>query len=118
MRKWGIVISAFYALIILALVVPGAIFLALYKFEGWGKFLETVNETYGDWMLWLLIAAVLASQALLLFVSVDTSQKRLKPRAHILVSVTIGALLTASLFRGDLVPGIRHSRRGFLEIFL
>jgi hypothetical protein len=35
MRKWGIVISAFYALIILALVVPGAIFLALYKFEGW-----------------------------------------------------------------------------------
>lgn len=99
MRKWGIVISVFYALILLALIVPGAVFLAL-KFEGWGKFLEAVNEAYGDWMLWLLIAAVLASQALLLFLSVDTSQKRLKPRSHILVSVTVGALLTALLTSG------------------
>src|SRR5260221_7762557 len=32
-----------------------------------------------------------------LFLSVDTSQKRLKPRSHILVSVTVGALLTALL---------------------
>lgn len=96
MRKWGIVISIFYALILLAFIVPGAIFLAL-KFEGWGKFLETVNEAYGDWMLWLLITAVLASQALLLFLSVDTTHKRLKPRSHILVSVTVSALLTALL---------------------
>jgi hypothetical protein len=28
MRKWGILISAFYALILLALIVPGAILLA------------------------------------------------------------------------------------------
>jgi hypothetical protein len=97
MRKWGIVISVFYALILLAFIVPGAIFLALYKFEGRGKFLGTVNEAYGDWLLWLLIAPVLASQALLLFVSVDGSQKRLKPRSHILISVTVGAFLTALL---------------------
>lgn len=97
MRKWGIVISVFYALIILAFIVPGAIFLASYRFEGWGKFLETVNEAYREWVLWLLIAAVLASQTLLLFLSVDTSQKRLKPRSHVLVSVTVGALLTALL---------------------
>ena len=100
MRKWGIVISAFYALILLALIVPGAIFLSLYKFEGWGKFLETVNEAYGDWMLWLLIAAILASQALLLFLSVDTSHKRLKPQAHILVSCVAAAVLTALLTSG------------------
>jgi hypothetical protein len=100
MRRWGIVISVFYALILLAFIVPGATLLALYKFEGWGKFLETVNEAYGDWMLWLLIAAVLTSQALLLFLSVDTSQKRLKPRSHILVSVTVGALLIALLSSG------------------
>src|SRR5882762_8623547 len=89
MRRWGIVISVFYALILLAFIAPGAILLALYKFEGWGKFLETVNEAYGDWMLWLLIAAVLTSQALLLFLSVDTSQKRLKPRSHILVPLLL-----------------------------
>src|SRR6267154_5881235 len=76
MRKWGILISVFYALILLALIVPGATLLALYKFEGWGKLLGIVTEAYGDWMLWLLIAAVLTSQALLLFLSVDTSQKR------------------------------------------
>ena len=97
MRKWGILISVFYTLILLALIVPGASLLALYKFEGWGKLLGTVTEAYGDWMLWLLIAAVLTSQALLLFLSVDTSQKRLKPRSHILVSVTVGALLIALL---------------------
>src|SRR5258708_10406980 len=97
MRKWGILISVFYTLILLALIVAGATLLALYKFEGWGKLLETVTEAYGDWMLWLLIAAVLTSQALLLFLSVDHSQKRLKPRSHILVSVTVGALLIALL---------------------
>src|SRR6266403_1605780 len=97
MRKWGLLISVFYTLILLALIVPGATLLALYKFEGWGKLLETVTEAYGDWMLSLLIAAVLTSQALLLFSSVDTSQKRLKPRSHILVSVTVGALLIALL---------------------
>jgi hypothetical protein len=48
MRKWGIVISVFYARILLAFILPGAIFLALYKFDDWGKFLETVNEAYGD----------------------------------------------------------------------
>jgi hypothetical protein len=100
MRKWGIVISVFYALILIALIVPGAIFLALYKFEGWGKFLDTVTEAYGDWTLWLLIAAVLASQALLLFLTVDTSKKRLKPRAHILVSCLTAAILTGLLTSG------------------
>lgn len=100
MRKWGIVISAFYALILLAFIVPGATFLSLYKFEGWGEFLETVKEAYGDWMLWLLIAAILASQALLLFLSVDTSHKRLKPQAHILVSCVAAAVLTALLTSG------------------
>jgi hypothetical protein len=99
LRKWGIVISVFYALILLGLIVPGAIFLEGYKkFEGAELLLlPSVIKAYHDWMLWLLIAAILACQALLLFLSVDTSQKRLKPRTHILVSVTVGALLTALL---------------------
>jgi hypothetical protein len=97
MRKWGIVISFFYALILLVVIVPGALFLAGDKHHSWGEFLQSVTKAYGDWFLWLLIAAILVSQALLLFLSVDTSFKRLKPRAHILVSVTAGALLTALL---------------------
>jgi len=100
MRKWGILISAFYALILLALIVPGAIFLGGVEYHSWREFLGGVNEACGDWVLWLLIAAVLASQALLLFVSIDTSEKRLKPRAHIMVSCVAAALLTALLTSG------------------
>jgi len=100
MRKWGILISAFYALILLALIVPGAIFLGGVRYHNKKKFLGGVNEACGDWVLWLLIAAVLASQALLLFVSIDTSEKRLKPRAHIMVSCVAAALLTALLTSG------------------
>ncbi len=100
MRKWGILVSTFYALILLALIVPGAILLAGAGHHNWREFFGSVNEAYGDWVLRLLIAVVLASQALLLFVSIDTSQKRLKPRAHILVSCVAAAVLTALLASG------------------
>ncbi len=100
MRKWGILVSTFYALILLALIVPGAILLAGADHHSWREFFGSVNEAYGDWVLRLLIAIVLASQALLLFVSIDTSQKRLKPRAHILVSCVAAAVLIALLTSG------------------
>jgi hypothetical protein len=97
MRKWGIVISVFYALILLGLIVPAAVFISGIEVYTWTKFLSGVRETYQDWFFWIPAGAILISQALLLFLSVDTSQKRLKPRAHILVSCTVGALLTAFL---------------------
>jgi len=97
MRKWGIVISVVYALILLGLIVPVVIFFSGFKFDSAAKFFAGVRDTYQDWFFWILAGAILVSQALLLFLSVDTSQKRLKPRTHILVSVTVGALLTALL---------------------
>ncbi|HET7152016.1 MAG TPA: hypothetical protein VFI60_11445 [Candidatus Acidoferrum sp.] len=97
MRKWGIVISLFYALILLGVIVPAAVFISGLEFHTWTKFFSAVRETYQEWLLWIPIAGILAGQALLLFLSVDTSQKRLKPRSHILVSVAVGALLTALL---------------------
>lgn len=97
MRKWGIVISVFYALILLGLIVPAVVFFSGVKFEGWSDYLSDVLETCSTWLFWILAVAILGSQALLLFLSVDTSQKRLKPRSHVLVSVTVGALLTALL---------------------
>ena len=51
-------------------------------------------------MFWIPVVAVLVSQPLLLFLSVDTSQKRLKPRAHILVSCAVAGVLTALLASG------------------
>jgi hypothetical protein len=97
MRKWGIVITVFYALIILVLIVPGTMFLTGYNNSSWQDFFQGLGETYGAWGFWVLAGAILASQALLLFLSVDTSQKRLKPRAHILVSCSVAAFLTALL---------------------
>jgi len=92
MRKWGILISAFYAFILLVLVVPGVVFLAGPDFSD-----HALRDTYADWLVWITVLIVLSAQALLLFLSVDTSHKRLKPRAHIMVSCAVVALLTALL---------------------
>ncbi|HKV63345.1 MAG TPA: hypothetical protein VJO16_15645 [Candidatus Acidoferrum sp.] len=97
MRKWGIVISVVYALILLGLIVPVVIFFSGFKFDSAAKFFAGVRDAYQDWFFWVPAGAILVSQVLLLFLSVDTSQKRLKPRAHILTSVAVGAVLTALL---------------------
>ena len=97
MRKWGIVISISYALILLGLIVPGSMFVAGGDFSKWSGLIRGVKDSYTDGTFWILAGAILASQALLLFLSVDTSYKRLKPRAHVLVSCALVALLTAIL---------------------
>jgi hypothetical protein len=96
MRKWGIVISVSYALILLVLIVPGFAFLAEPHSTG-PEFWQTVTEAYQTLIVWISVGIFLTGQALLLFLSVDTSFKRLKPRAHILVSCTVAAILMAIL---------------------
>ncbi len=97
MRKWGIVISVVYALILLGLIVPAVAFYYTEETNIWAGIFGGTLAAYRKWLFWIPSGAILASQALLLFLSVDTSFKRLKPRAHILVSVSVGALLTALL---------------------
>jgi hypothetical protein len=97
MRKWGILITVSYALIVLGLLVPGAVFLYGDKSSSWRDFFGGVRGVYLEWLSWIPIGIVLAGQALLLFLSVDTSRKRLKPRAHILVSSSLTAMLLALL---------------------
>jgi hypothetical protein len=97
MRKWGIVISVFYAVIVLGLLLPAAI-----PIGGWGglfsqEFYGDLRDFYSMGAAWIPIAAVLTGQATLLFLSVDTSFKKLKPRAHIAVSVTVASMLIAML---------------------
>jgi len=93
MRKWGIVVSLIYALLVLGLIVPAAIFLGGDKGPLTPGFYKDVVDAYKEVWMWIPIAVVLCGQAILLFVSVDTSQKRLKPRTHIVVSCIVAAML-------------------------
>ncbi|HYL84267.1 MAG TPA: hypothetical protein VE263_08540 [Candidatus Angelobacter sp.] len=112
MRKWGIVISVFYALILLGLLLPAFLLLAEEKYYDLPQFFKDIGQFIDSWELWTTFGVLLSGQILLLILSVDTSQKRLKPRSHILISCAVAAILTALIsctviwsigvaFRGD-----------------
>lgn len=91
MRNWGFVITAFYALTVMGLLVPGSYLIA----GSWSW--HNVQEFYSEWLVWIAILILVGGQVLLLFLSVDTSQKRLTPRTHVAVSFATAALLMALL---------------------
>jgi hypothetical protein len=96
MRKWGTIVSLVYAVIVLGLLAPGMVVLAG-GFPQSGSIFKDMGDLYSVWIVWFPVAAVLCGQVALLFLSADTSQKRLKPRAHIMVSYTVTAMLFALL---------------------
>lgn len=96
MRKWGVVVTLCYALLILVLIVPGWVLL-LGDYSGRASFYALITDDYADWIPWTMLGVLAASQALLLFLKVDTSRKRLKPRSHILVSSALTAFFLALL---------------------
>ena len=118
MRKWGIVVTGFYAVILLGLIVPGALFSIGADFSEWQGLNRGLKEIYGNWTFWVLALAVVGSQALLLFLSVDTSQRRLKPRTHILISCAVAGILTA-LLTSAVIWALGFAARGdkFWETF-
>lgn len=91
MRKWGTVITVLYALILLVLLTPAAMILAASSTPSLQDFLTA----YQKWVTWAIGGIFVVSQMALLWLSVDTSQKRLKARTPIVVSaITTGFLLT------------------------
>jgi len=118
MRKWGIVISAFYAAIVLGLLVPAGVFLSEGRALPAETFLRDLQSLYGTWISWVPIAVLISGQALLLFLSVDASFKKLKPRTHIAVSVTVGSMLFALLvFAGLSAAGAAVEGDAFFDHF-
>lgn len=98
MRKWGVVISVFYAVIVLFLLVPAFFFIAGgFTDPVWKIVLTGFVAVLQEWQSWILLAAVLSGQAFLLFLSVDTTQRRLKPHTHIAVSVVVSSMLLGLL---------------------
>jgi hypothetical protein len=117
MRKWGIVLSVFYALVVFCFLLPAAILLVAPQFPQWSKFVEAMGDTLGIWLTWIPLVAVIGGQALLLFLSVDTTQKRLKPRTHIWVSCVVTGLLLALLtFAAVIAFGVGLRGDAFLDL--
>jgi hypothetical protein len=97
MKKWGLVVTLFYGVVVLAFLVPA------YLFTIWDSTPSAADfrEVYAGWIPWTSAAAVMLGSILLLWLSADTTHRRLKPRTHILVSaLTIGlfmAILTIAI---------------------
>lgn len=106
MRRWGIVITAFYLCVLVVFLLPGGIYLTGDAGESASDLLLGLFDPEafidGTWFAWLIVAVLVGAQALLLFLSVDISRKRLKPRQHVLLSVAVTAfavgLLATSVF--------------------
>ena len=93
MRKWGIWITTFYFLIVTGLILPGVQLLMKDRPESLTEWLGI----YHDWLVWLWIGILVGGEALLLFLSVDPSHKRLRPRQHVLASAALVTLMVALL---------------------
>jgi hypothetical protein len=97
MRRSGVLISVFYALIVVCVLVPVGVLLAGTDLQDLPKLPQALLEVYKAWTTWIPVGAVLSGQVLLLFLSVDTSWRRLKPRRHIIVSCAVAGTLVAVL---------------------
>jgi hypothetical protein len=87
MRRWGVLVTTFYAVVLVALLIPSATVLGG---QSWPADLPAyfkINE------LWLWVGLLVFGQAML-FVRVDRSWRKLRPRTH--VAVTASAMAAAA----------------------
>jgi hypothetical protein len=111
------IVSGFYAVVIFALLMPGYRVVARLPleqgqgFEWWGVYGPEFVDTglFGFLVGWGIL--LVGGQALLLFLSVDSTWRRLKPRLH----VAISAALTGFLFTLLAVAGIFSLAMAFGE---
>ena len=99
MRKWGIWITTFYFLVVTGLILPGAQLLMKDRPEN----LKAWLGIYHEWLVWLWVGILVGGEALLLFLSVDLSHKRLRPRQHVLASAALVTLMVALLVFAGIV---------------
>lgn len=88
MRRWGIVVSLVYAVIVIGLLTPLALWLMQLS-----PILGSLIDTFSDWSYWLIAVMLVGGEAMLLFLPVDTTEKRLKPRGPIVRSIFVASML-------------------------
>jgi hypothetical protein len=96
--RWGLIITLFYLIALVVLVVPATIFFGFVpRISTATQLLGMEATVFVSWPTWIVLALLLTGEALLLWLSVDTTRKRLKPRTHILVSAINAAMLLGLL---------------------
>lgn len=96
MKRWGTVITVFYTLVVAVLLVPGFMLL-VDKGSTVSKVYEGFLRIYQHWLPWIWIGILAGGQALLLFLSVDTSWRHAKPRQHVAVTAALTSFFAAVL---------------------
>jgi len=91
MKKWGLVVTLLYAVIVLALLAPAMLLLATTPTPAFSDFMEF----YREWWLWIVAGFFILCQFALLMLSVDSTQKRMRSRTPIVVSTLVTAILLA-----------------------
>ena len=84
MKNWGIAISALYAVVVVALTLPLWMLLIDGDFGGEELARLLSPEPIGEFMfVWVSVGLFVVTQAALLFIAVDRSGNRLKPRRRL-----------------------------------
>jgi hypothetical protein len=91
MKRWGLVVTLVYALIVVGLLVPAMLLLASRSTPQ----LSTYKEFYQAWGSWMIAGVFILGQVVLLGLTVDTTQRRVPSRTPVVLSaVTVGFFLT------------------------
>lgn len=93
MKTWGLIVTLLFIVIVVALLMPAGLVLA------WSStpIASDFKELYQSWGTWMCAGVVVAGGVLLLWLKVDTTERRLKPRRHVLASVATTALFMTIL---------------------
>lgn len=94
MKRWGFLVAALYAAILVGVITP------LWPLATWDS---RGFAVYRSWEYWVVFALLVLAQALLLLVPIDLSERRLRPRRHLLVPVVTSAFLFAAMVFGIFV---------------
>ena len=101
MKKWGLLVTSYYLVVVLAMFWPlfWNLWYAVYDNHQftWDNYVRHLRDAYSEWTFALPVAVVFTGQILLLFVSVDASNRRLKPRASLALPAVLTGLFTAMI---------------------
>ena len=93
MRRWGVVISVVYALILLGFLYPLAILLGGENGLLSARYYQDVLGGLGEPLIWIPVAMLIVGQVVLLFLPVDPGERRLKPRRPVVRTAVIASML-------------------------